>query len=216
MKFSLAIIIVALVLLTIVPAAPGQEESRRPIFRDGSFWQYRASQENWFYDRSADLIGNYEVVLENHRLRVFAIKGNEREEINQPGAYELRGMTCLVRSDWKFLDCPIQVGKTWKASTRVNLNVPAGRSSPIEIEYAVKGMEEVTTPAGTFNAFRIEGYYQRPTKEGFVQNKFVHFFNQDCQCIVKFRRQVEVGATAGAGPKREIELIKLGTSLKVE
>jgi hypothetical protein len=47
------------------------------------------------------------------------------------------------------------VGKKW--TTRYRLTLPNGRSSDNELEFKVAAREQVTVPAGAFDAFRVEG-----------------------------------------------------------
>jgi hypothetical protein len=47
------------------------------------------------------------------------------------------------------------VGKRW--TTQFYLTTPKGRAGRSEMELRIVGREPVTVPAGTFNAFRIEG-----------------------------------------------------------
>jgi len=203
------------VFFNMAASGDGQEQPGTPVFADGSFWQFRSSRENWFYESSADLVGDYEVVLQNNRLRIFELVNNEKKAVTRRGD-NIRGMLCTGQGVMKYLDCPIYDGKTWKTSLRMDLP-GTSVSRYIDIDYVVKGPAETTTPAGTFKTLRIEGYFQRPVKnQGIIENKFTIFFNHECQCIVKFVREAELPATGGGGAKMEIVLIKLGTSIKAE
>jgi hypothetical protein len=66
---------------------------------------------------------------------------------------------------------PMSVGESWRQSLR-DLNKPAGPYGPIRRTAEVQAYESVTTPAGTFDAFRIrvfmqlddETFYRNPTQ----------------------------------------------------
>ncbi|WP_425258018.1 hypothetical protein ACPOLB_21140 [Rubrivivax sp. RP6-9] len=49
---------------------------------------------------------------------------------------------------------PLQVGKTWTASTTVTQH-PAGRTVPLTTTYRVESWGDVTVPAGTFKAYKL-------------------------------------------------------------
>ena len=49
---------------------------------------------------------------------------------------------------------PLQVGKTW--TSKHTVTTPAtGRSVPLEVNWKVEALEDVTVPAGTFKAFKV-------------------------------------------------------------
>jgi hypothetical protein len=53
------------------------------------------------------------------------------------------------------------------------------------VEVNVLGMEDVTTPAGTFKTFKlvsVEGSYRR---REYVQTTSTYFYSPDAKCIVK-------------------------------
>ena len=52
------------------------------------------------------------------------------------------------------LDWPLVVGKTSKKSYRMTIH-STNRTVPFDVEQKVEAYEPVTTPAGTFNAFRV-------------------------------------------------------------
>ncbi len=48
------------------------------------------------------------------------------------------------------------VGKRWR--TRFTVTTPQGRPGSVEMEFKIVMREPITVPAGTFNAFRVEGH----------------------------------------------------------
>lgn len=54
------------------------------------------------------------------------------------------------------LSSPLWVGKSWKASFTAHDRVRGFSHSPVEVNWKVDAFEEVTVPAGTFQAFRLQ------------------------------------------------------------
>ena len=72
---------------------------------------------------------------------------------------EKSGKQVLVSHPFrKVLDFPIFVGKKWKDTVRGR--TATKREVTFENEFQIEGVEEVTTPAGIFKAFKI---YQKQT-----------------------------------------------------
>ena len=63
---------------------------------------------------------------------------------------------------WKFIDWPLEVGKTWSFSARGFFQQ---RSSPYDVAVKVQSYEDVKTKAGTFKAFKIQ--YDWKTSDNF-------------------------------------------------
>jgi hypothetical protein len=194
-------------LLLLCTVSFGQEQAPAPgPPPDGSFWQFRAAQENWFTSGSDDLVGVYEILYQNSDVRVFALNGGQRANVNDAVATQLKRMLAVSQDTWKYLDLPLSEGKKWTAAAP--LRIGPTFTTTIKLSYAVKGTKEISTEAGTFRTLEIEGEYHRPSLDGYVQTKFSYFYNPDpsCQCIVKWRRESTVGG--GTPATRTIELIK--------
>ena len=59
----------------------------------------------------------------------------------------------MSESSSQYLQFPLSVGKKWDLDYTA---VIAGRSTPIKSKAEVTKLEDVTTPAGSFRAFKIE------------------------------------------------------------
>ena len=101
-----------------------------------------------------------QVVTRNFTMTVTAING--MEVVFDRGAFitDLLGNAVKLANGERLrspqlLPTEFSVGKKW--STRYRLDYPDGRHDWVEYDFKVAARESVTVPAGTFNAFRVEG-----------------------------------------------------------
>ncbi len=111
-----------------------------------------------FAYRVVDLLT--QVVTRNFTMTVTAING--MEVVFDRGAFitDLLGNAVKLANGERLrspqlLPTEFSVGKKW--STRYRLDYPDGRHDWVEYDFKVAARESVTVPAGTFNAFRVEG-----------------------------------------------------------
>jgi len=136
-----------------------------------------------------------------------------REEINtgadRPGEYLvlLLGLSEILQ-DLKF---PLSVGQKWSYEYRWTSR-GAKRIQPRSIEVNVSGVEQVTTPAGSFKAFKIvkQEIWVMGKQAGGGQGSesTTYFYSPDTKSVIKSSYVNENGA------RREIELIKFGSAPK--
>ena len=101
------------------------------------------------------------------------------------------------------LNFPLTVGKQWTRDYK-GTYIGSSRTMARKVTYEVKGIEQVTTPAGTFRAFKLESDDRAAPRDFWVTN---YWYSPETKSIVKF----QFDATAGGqeqGLKRDIELIK--------
>jgi hypothetical protein len=206
-KIALASIVF---LLLAAAAAFGQETVSPPP--EGTYWQYRAGQENWPGSNSTDLIGNYELIWHNSRLTAYKISGDQRIEISDnENTEDFKCMVAVSQCTKKYVELPLSEGQHWIASYDSTLSSPRGNfTTKITTTNSVKkGIKEISVVAGTFNALEIEREFHRSSLDGYVQNTYSYFYSSDChQCIVKFQRKLIVGT--GGPATRNLELIGFG------
>ena len=106
------------------------------------------------------------------------------------------------------LNFPLTVGKQWSRDykgTYVGSNKPIART----ITYEVKGIEQVTTAAGTFRAYKLESDDRAGSRDYFTTT---YWYSPETRSIVKSVFDASAGGRQ-TGLQREIELIKF-TPLK--
>ena len=89
-------------------------------------------------------------------------------------------------------------GKKWDLDYTA---VIAGRSTPIKSKAEVTKLEDVTTPAGSFRAFKIE---RLDTGAGKLRWDRVYYYSPQTGSIVKYH------LGTASGHEHDIELVKFG------
>ena len=98
------------------------------------------------------------------------------------------------------LDWPLRVGKTSKRSYRMTLHT-ANRTVSYELEQKVEAYESVTTPAGTFNVFRV-------TSSDTLGNENIDWISTELGIFVK--RSLRRTARHAQGPgTREMQIVSI-------
>lgn len=180
------------------PQAFNQEEATKPAYKTGDTWRFTAkSGGTTGSDPSRMLNGTYELSIVSGKLKIWAVTGSEKEEL-EPRPLPL---LCLL-GYCQNLDFPLTVGKQWKRNynaTYIGSNTPVPRT----VTYEVKGIEQVTTPAGTFRAFKLESDDRYSGSDYWITN---YWYSPETKSILKY--QFDATAGQGSGLQRDIELIK--------
>jgi hypothetical protein len=182
-----------------------QEEANKPDYKDGDFWQYKVTEKNFRTQSSRALNGVYELTYRPDRIAI-RIEGGEKSEVQQ-AVGELRRMLA-IDDDRQLLQFPLSVGQKW--STQYRQEASNGVRN-LTTETNVTGLEEITTPAGKFSAFKIErwgssgGVPRRGKAPGSKTRNYewTYYYSPQTQSIIKYIYEDEEGG------KREIELVKI-------
>lgn len=159
LKSMLTLMLVAGFFL-IVPVSMTYSERQAvlPTIAEGTFWQFKAATTFLSgVSSTREVSGDYEVIYQDDKLRVFILNGAERAEIEDVRAEELKRMIAIGQDGRKYLDFPLSVGKKWNAVYPVRL--PDSRFTIQRNVGYVKGIENIQTPGGNFEAFRIDGWF---------------------------------------------------------
>jgi len=191
-------IIIVSALFTQLPAF-GQDEAAKPAYKNGETWQFTVKEGGSVGSSSKSLNGTYELSMVDGKFKIVAVNGSEKEELD-PRPPALAGLLSFGRN----LDFPLIVGKQWSVDykgTYVGSNKPIAR----KIAYEVKGIEQVTTQAGTFRAFKLESDDRAGPRDYFTTT---YWYSPETRSIVK---SVFDGSSGGqqTGLQRQIELIKV-------
>jgi hypothetical protein len=117
--------------------------------------------DKWTYKIPTGEIFNYEVVKIEEDLYVAKIEGQrhligyDKKTMNNTFLLETSGKRIENKGPFrKLYDFPIVVGKKWSDTTT---SVPSASKTEATFssEFQIEGIEEITTPAGTFKAFKI-------------------------------------------------------------
>ena len=206
-RWMLYFTMVAISLLADVNAF-SQEQAEAPTFKDGDFWQFRVREWDWITQRSNALNGLYEVSYSQGRVEVFEVIADQKANLGRRPS-ELLALLGLSKNpgfehDLKF---PLSVGQKWNHDYRTKI-VGTRDLHARRVEFQVLGVEDVTTPAGTFRAFKIvKEDWSGPTSRWVT----TYYYSPDTGSVVKSYYDSSIG-TFGAGGKREIELVQFGSA----
>jgi len=184
-------------------AVVAQEQASKPTFKEGDTWQFNITRKaGSSYVSSTDFNeGMYELMISYGNVKLYTLEGGKKEElvINQEGPTQAL-LTLIGKSDQRpNLKFPLSVGQKWAYSFRQK---PAGARRDIEysVEVKVAGIEQVTTPAGTFNAYRLVA---DTTWGRQGHSTSTYFYSPETRSMVK-----RSGRNENTGGTVETELVK--------
>jgi len=181
-----------------------QDEATAPVFKDGDYWQFKAVESGSVGSSSNALNGIYELFYSGGKFGVFYVEGNTKQELDDARYGWLLHLLGKSRSlpDLKF---PLSVGKKWDYQHR-SRSYGSARDSLRSVQISVTGIERVTTPSGTFRAFKLQKDDRAAGNDFWITT---YYYSPETGSIVKSSADFSSGT--GAGTQREIELIKFGS-----
>ena len=133
-----------------------QEQTPAPAHKEGDTWQINISRQGQVGSSTDQNEGLYEIVYTQGIARVFKIEGGQKSEVDTAPDSPGEGLLGVIgknarRPDLKF---PLSVGQKWNYEVMVR-PVGARRDQRRSAEVTVVGHEQVTTPAGSFKAYKL-------------------------------------------------------------
>jgi len=183
--------------LLIRSQAFSQDEAGKPAYKNGETWSFTVKEGGTIGSSSRSLNGTYELAIVDGKLKISAVTGSQKEELD-PRPVTLTGLLGFGRN----LDFPLTVGKQWALDykgTYVGSNKPVAR----KITYEVKGIEQVTSPAGTFRAFKLESDDRAGPRDYFTTT---YWYSPETRSIVKSNFDGSAGGQQ-TGLQRQIDLV---------
>jgi len=188
-----------------------QEATESLSYQEGEFWQFKYRSWGWMelsYDSGRLSDGIYEVVYSQNHFRTFYLGSQGKEELSPANAK----LMYLVNPGQDFKS-PLKRGSKWSYECR--RSIPAGRGAGVKmktqfrtVQLHVQGKQEVTTDAGSFEAFEV---VKADTLNGKSRGGAVtrYWFSPDTRSIVKMSSRLLEDANAANG-QVEILLVKHG------
>jgi hypothetical protein len=215
MKRNICLIAVLLWIIVFALNVFAQEEAPAPSYNNGDFWQFSV-KEKLVASSSRSLDGGiYEVRHVNGKFPVFEIQGDKREQLDAAGG-EINALRWMLGQGQTLggqsLKFPLKVGEKWNFDYRLTARAIT-EQPPRSAEVKVVGMETVSTPAGTFKAFKLlrvdsgAPVVQRGIQRSAAEYTITYFYSPEVRSIVK-----SFFDFSGRGGTREIELVKFGTA----
>jgi len=187
-----------------------------PVVQEGWSWTYRAVEKYYAGISSSNILtGKYEINYYKGRVRFLREDGKAMLGVSNPRELQLMvPLGHVIKAKAQFFQFPLQAGNTWQGNL-------AGGKIPTA-DNTVVGVETVTTPAGSFPAFRIERRLLRTHTNNFGTARwfltYVYFYSPKTRSVVKYHFQVEGQQRSGGDLTLEhtvdIELIQRGNTPK--
>jgi hypothetical protein len=168
-----------------------QEQAPAPSFKVGDTWQFNISRKGQIASSTDENEGMYELSFSQGAVKLYQIDGSQKNEIRiQPEGPSQQLLRLIGKSDQRpDLKFPLSAGQKWTYDYETR---PAGqpREQKRSVEVNVSGMEQVTTPAGTFKAYKLiktEGWLAVGKKGGAASrgNTTTYFYSPETRSIVK-------------------------------
>ena len=175
-----------------------QDEAAKPSYKNRETWLFTVKEGGSIGSTSNPLNGTYELSIVEGKLKIAAVNGSQREELD-PRPAALAGLLTFGPN----LNFPLTVGKQWERSYKAAY-VGSNKMISRKITYEVKGIEQVTTTAGTFKAFKLESDDRSGPRDYWVTT---YWYSPETKSIVKSQFDSTSGGQE-TGLKRDIELIK--------
>jgi hypothetical protein len=200
--------VVALFLLLTPALSFAQEQAGAWKPREGDFWHFSAKEWDFFGDAaSSALAGIYEVVFAEGKWKISFVAGEKREEVDYSSYQAGLLFSLLGRSKtYQDLRFPFSLGDKWKYDYKSRAR-GGNKSIPRTVEVQVSGLEEITTAAGKFRVFKLEKDDRAGPRDFWVTTMF---YSPETKSVVKSLYDATSGL--GVGGKREVELIKYGST----
>jgi hypothetical protein len=133
-----------------------QEQAPAPSFKEGDTWQFNISRKGQIASSTDQNDGMYELSVAQGAVKLYDVNGGQKNEMPIQPDGPTQALLRLVgksnqRPDLKF---PLSAGQTWTYQYETR---PAGlpRDQRRSVEVNVAGMEQVTTPTGSFKAYKL-------------------------------------------------------------
>ncbi len=189
------------------PAYMPQEKCDAPVWNVGDSWRYRNDdKKEWEYKvLGIEEFKNSKIYVVEDRYGVYK-KGFDVKTLQFMVDIGPDGKKIVPMTDWTFsYDFPLYVGKKWEYMVRGKDT----NSVPKDYLYIYKvlSFENITVPAGTFKAFKIER-----EQRGFTQMSYIRsyrWFSQEVKREVKFQYGSQDGSWRLAGQNYELISFKL-------
>ena len=196
-----------------------QERANAPMYNGGESWTYRALDKiNGGYTTKV-VNGDFEITSQDGTDKIFQLSGDDKVEANYVGDLPFMiPSPGTVQDEAQFFQFPLMVGKKWKTNYYDKYF-----SRWMTAESSVTDIEMVTTPAGTFPAFRIERqvFYMTVGCDLCDHNKYwltyTYFYSPQTRSVLKYHYQQDHEMDGMGDPvlqeARDIELIKFDAAI---
>jgi hypothetical protein len=135
-----------------------QEQAAAPVHKEGDTWQFNFSRKGQVASSTEQNDGMYELSITQGVVKIYETNGSQKNAILIQLDGSSQGLLRLIgksdQQDRPNLKFPLLAGQKWNYEL---VTRPAGskRDQRRHAEVNVAGIEQVTTPAGTFKAYKL-------------------------------------------------------------
>jgi hypothetical protein len=196
------VMILSVLVLLLAPMAWAQEKCEAPIWNIGDKWTYKDVTGSTFTSQVVRIEEDLFIVKTEGAQY---LSGYDKKTLNSKFQIEESGRKIKNTTNYrKIFDFPIFVGKKW---TYTSTGRAAGIAGYEEVTYIndfiIEGIEDITTPAGTFKAYRI--HYKQTNMGLGISGWMRRWYSPEAKTWVK--REFEKVSFWSLVPSRDAELI---------
>lgn len=193
---------------------PGKRaELAAPDYNGGGAWTYHVVHQMLSGGYRSDLLsGDFEITMQNGKRGIVQLGGGNA--LASEDAYRLQAMVVapVDREVAPYFSFPLWIGKHWSGS---QLTLPDRKWRPVHMN--VTGMETITTPAGSFSAYRIERSAILLVRAINYYDNEVYYYSPDTKSVVRYEYRRNMKDLVGDPVYSEMEKIRIElTGLKAK
>jgi len=178
------LIVLGWIVLMLASVAWTQEKLEAPVWNVGDKWAYKSATGGTWTSEIVEIKEGLLIEKRQGSKELYAYDAttlNLKSMINESGRQSKP--TWVLR---KLFDFPIFVGKTWSDTT---YSTPARSQNEVTYihDFKVEGIEEVSTAAGTFKAYKI--HYKQTNLSSHNNGWIIFWYSPDVKNWMK--REVE-------------------------
>ena len=183
-----------------------QDQAPAPVFKEGDSWQFSIARKGGITSSTELNDGIYELTYVQGKVKLYEVSGSQKTELEiQPDGPTQGLLTLVGKSEQRqTLKFPLSAGQKW---TYQYVTKPAGQPQDQRrsVEVNVSGIEQVTTPAGSFKAYKLmrSESWSAGKRGGQGGQTVTYFFSPETRSVVKGSNQSE-----GSGANVETDLVK--------
>jgi hypothetical protein len=188
-NLSVSLVVITLLLFGI-NSVLAQDKAEKPTFKEGDSWQFNTTRSK--IASTAQNLGITQLDYTQGKVKAFSVEGSDKSEINLvPGDSTSQALLARLglSDELQTLRFPLSVGQKWDFTYETRA---PGVKNPTrrQVEINVNGVEQVTTPAGTFKAFKLvreETWMLTRGRQGSERRNMTatYYYSPDTKSIIK-------------------------------
>src|SRR5262245_8307329 len=185
-------------MLLISPFKVFGQEAQAPVYKEGECWVFRSVSKNFqgYVSGVLAMPGNGDHKICFLEGGFFDTDGGTRSRIPTDSLWN----NILYMRETLHLKFPFVVGQKRTEEFETRIRGTNRRQRGIS-ERSILGIEQITSPAGAYQTFKIETNHWCGGKSC---GKWIYFYSAETKSVVKFNYQATLGSTA----IWEVDLIK--------